>query len=123
VTDQIGFGLERYDAIGAYRATDARGRPISTAGRILGMTPDGFDGAFELGRRIAGSEQHRDCVVVQALRYGLGRRDTDEDRCVLRGLSSSFVASGGSLRDLFVGITISEPFRFKDVAIATGGGK
>jgi hypothetical protein len=122
-TDQIGYGLERYDAIGVYRTTDARGRPISTAGRILGMTPDGFDGAFELGRRIAGSEQHRDCVVVQALRYALGRRDTDEDRCLLRRLSSSFVASGGSLRDLFVGITISDPFRFKDIAVATGGGK
>ncbi len=52
--DELGFGLEQFDAIGQYREKDA-GQQINASG----LLPDGrkFNGATELSELLANSER------------------------------------------------------------------
>lgn len=111
LTDPIGFGLERYDAVGAFR-NDENGRAIDARGEVAGSQDlDGpFDGALALGAKLAASPSARACVARQWFRAALGRRETDDDACSLAQVDSAFAA--GRLRDLLVAIAASDAFRF-----------
>src|SRR5207249_3359779 len=55
--DPIGFGFERFDAIGRYR-TDEHGHEVDDGGNLGGTDVDGeFHGPAELARHLAGSDQ------------------------------------------------------------------
>jgi len=116
LTDPIGFGFENYDAIGRYQATDD-GFPVDASGTIVETRDaDGdFVGAIELADRLARSEQVRDCVATQWMRYALGRVETRDDDCSRARLYESFEASGRDMRELLIAITQSDAFRFKRV--------
>jgi hypothetical protein len=108
--DPIGLAFEHYDASGHYRDTEAD-VPIDATGFLVGTDVDGpFDGAIELSRKLAGSDQVRRCVVSQWFRYAFGREATAEESCTLDRLSSAFRDSGGDLQELMVGLTQTEPF-------------
>jgi hypothetical protein len=109
--DPVGFGLEKYDAIGAFR-NDENGRVIDARGAIVGSKDlDGpFDGALELGAKLAASPSVQACVARQWFRYALGRHEADADACSLAHIDAAFAA--GHLRELLVAITASDAFRF-----------
>jgi hypothetical protein len=72
--DPIGFGFENFDGIGAWRTTD-HGKPVDARGKLTATDVDGdFSGVVELGQRLAGSEQVRDCMATQWFRYGYGAK-------------------------------------------------
>jgi hypothetical protein len=109
--DPIGFGLEAYDGIGRFRATEG-GRPVDDAGELT-QTKDAdgpFVGARALAERLAGSAQVRDCVATQWFRYTMGRFDGAGDECSLKPLREAFTASGGDLEELLVAMTRTEAF-------------
>jgi hypothetical protein len=110
LTDPVGLGLEKYDAIGAFR-NDENGLPIDARGEIIGSKDaDGtFDGALQLGQKLADSASVRSCVARQWFRYGLGRHETDADACSFEGIDAAFAA--GDLRALLVAIASSDAFR------------
>lgn len=114
--DGIGYGFSHYDAIGAYRDVD-NGLPVNATGALKNtLDADGpFDGAVELGAKLAKSSQARACVAEQWARYSLGVNDGELDPCALKSTIESFGASGNKLPELLVALVSSDPFRHRTV--------
>ena len=82
--DPIGFGLEHFDQLGAYRAEE-NGVAVDASGVLTGTDVDGpFDGAPELAARLAQSDEARVCFARNVWRFASGS--------VERGPEESFVA-------------------------------
>ncbi len=110
--DPIGFGFEHYDAIGAYRTVDGA-FPVDAVGELT-VTKDAngaFNGAVELGAKLAASEQVRRCVATQWFRFALGRGEVDDDADSLAAAYEAFARKGFDVRELMVAIAMSHAFR------------
>jgi hypothetical protein len=107
--DPLGFGLENYDAIGAWRTSDA-GMPIDATGQL----PDGraFDGPVAL-RDIL--EREHDAfaraLTVKLLTYALGRGLTPSDRQTVRTIARALPAHDYRFSGLVLEIVRSAPFQ------------
>jgi hypothetical protein len=114
--DGIGYGFSHYDAIGAYRDAD-NGLPVNATGTLKNtLDADGpFDGAVELGTKLAKSAQVRACVTEQWYRYTLGVTDGELNLCALKSTVEGFRASGNKLPELLVALVSSEAFRRRTV--------
>ena len=105
--DPVGFGLEAYDAVGAFRAEE-NGQPIDTTGELLGLEDLydeqawSFEGLPGLADILAASTSARRCYVTQSWRFATGRLEEPEDACTLGALDASFEAADGDLRELLV---------------------
>ncbi|MBV1859649.1 MAG: DUF1592 domain-containing protein [Nannocystaceae bacterium] len=116
--DPLGFGLESYDSIGAFRTEETNGLPIDNAGEIVLSDVDGpFVGGPELAALLAQSEFVGTCFSRQWFRYALGRVESDADSCAVEGISKAFNESDQDVRVLLREIALSSAFRFrKDAA-------
>jgi hypothetical protein len=117
--DSIGFGLEKFDAVGQRREkhtlvfTGTRQErdkkpvrvelPIDTSGSISGLPDSEFSSPRELGKVLAASEQCQECAVKQYFRFTYGRHEAPADRAVIKQAFARF-------RD--------SQFRFKELMIA-----
>ncbi len=112
--DGIGFGFERYDGVGRFR-THEGALPVDASGSLTDtLDVDGpFDGAIELGHKLATSEQVRSCVVTQWFRFAYGRKETSGDQCTLNKLRARFAASGYDMRTLLVALTQTDAFLYR----------
>lgn len=108
VMDPIGFGLEGFDAIGAYRTTD-NGLPVDTSGELDGAP---FRNARDLATILRNRTDVSSCVARLAYRYASGHLETPEETQVLRDLADSFEANGFSFKSLVVDIATSDGFRY-----------
>lgn len=104
--DPIGFALENFDAIGAYRSVD-NGQPIDASGSVLGVE---VDGAAELAAALADSDVVATCAVTQWLRFGLGHALREGEACARDELAADFIAAGGHLPTLLVDVAASPLF-------------
>jgi hypothetical protein len=106
--DPIGFGMENYDGIGAYRTSD-QGFDVDASGTL----PDGtdFNGALELAQLLAGDERLPRCMAQQLLTYALGRGTQAYDSDDLTQVTDAFVAGGYRFRQLVELIALSDAFR------------
>lgn len=89
--DGVGFGLEQFDGIGAYRVMD-NGQPVDSRGTLVGTGEiDGdYTGAAELAGRIAKSRSLADCYVRNAYRFAMGQIEPPgEDLGALSGTFNS----------------------------------
>jgi hypothetical protein len=118
--DPIGFGLERFDAIGRrmekVRVTVPLSRadrdkkpvsvelPIDSSGRIAGIANSEFSSPKELGRVLAASPQCQECVVKQLFRYQAGRLESIADREIIRRSFDEFRASQFRFKQLIIAI-------------------
>jgi Protein of unknown function (DUF1592)/Protein of unknown function (DUF1588)/Protein of unknown function (DUF1595)/Protein of unknown function (DUF1585)/Protein of unknown function (DUF1587) len=109
--DGLGFGLEAYDGVGAYRTRDL-GVAVDAHGEITAtLDIDGpYEGARELAERLADSEQVRACAPRQWFRYTFGRREAADDACALEALESAFAQSDGDLKQLMIALVASDAF-------------
>jgi hypothetical protein len=115
LTDRLGFAFEHYDAVGRWRESD-NGQAIDVTGEIVGTdVAGGFDGAAELGRKLAGSAQARRCAVTQWWRFAAGRAEEAADACALETVDRAFAASGNRVRELLVAITQTDGFGYRKV--------
>jgi hypothetical protein len=111
--DPVGFAFENYAADGRWRDTE-NGRAIDASGVIFETDARGsFDGAIELGRRLAASHDAQVCYVRHWLTHAAGRRDTDEDACSRQILVDGFTRSGGNVLDLLVAVTQTDAFLYR----------
>jgi len=121
--DPVGFGLERFDGVGRYRATEA-GQDVDDTGEIIGAEDfaleGAFDGAGELSLKLANSVGVQQCIVRQHMRAAFGRADVQEDSCTTRQLTAVFQATGGNLRELMVAIATHDAFRTADPVVEGG---
>jgi len=113
--DGIGFGFENYDAVGAFRTSEL-GLPVDSTGELKGSDIDGvFHGAVDLGKKLASSEQVRECVSTQWLRYALGVTREEIEGCMVAPIVKAFADSGYDLRELLVATAKSDAFRYRPV--------
>ncbi len=112
--DPIGFGLEGFDAIGAFRTTEPNGLPIDATGEILGGAFSGtFEGGAALSAKLAQSPDANRCYLTQVYRFAQGRRESSLDRCHLDAAMAS-LPPGASLQDVGVAVTTSGAFLFRE---------
>jgi hypothetical protein len=106
--DPIGFGLENFDGIGAYRTKDGPGAVDSS-----GELPDGrrFSGAGELSGILAQDARFERCLVEKTFTYALGRAPVAGEEERLRALTAQLKEEGLRFRDLVLRLTQTEFFR------------
>jgi hypothetical protein len=109
--DPLGFALENFDAIGAWRTTDA-GQPVDTSGSL----PDGRPLNGPVGLReflLSQREQFVTTLTEKLLMYALGRRVDPSDAPVVRAIRRSAAASDYRWSGLVLGIVQSAPFQMR----------
>ncbi len=108
--DPIGFAFENYDAIGAYRTTDA-GKPVDASGVFpLGSGELKFKNAIELLPQLAKTPEVQDCMVTQWWRYALRRGELPSEEPSLKLVREAFQQSGHDMRELLVAFTRTRAF-------------
>ena len=109
--DALGFAFENYDAIGAYRTTDA-GQPIDPSGTL----PDGrtFQGPAELKAILKDKrELFLRNLAEKLLTYALGRGLEYYDNRALRRITADLAQHDHQFSALITAIVHSDPFRLR----------
>jgi hypothetical protein len=114
--DPLGFGLENFDATGAWRASE-NGRAIDAAGDL----PDGrrFEGPAELKALLVSDGAFVRCLAKKLAVYALGRGLSGEDDAAVDAIVVALVGTRGkppTLEDLIQGLVGSELFRTRPIA-------
>ena len=113
--DEVGFGFERFDAVGRYRETE-NGHPIDPSGNLndvegFGTETDGpFTSLRGLAEVLAESDRARDCFATQLHRFSRGELETAEEACAVRALRERFAARNGDVRALLIELVKDERF-------------
>ena len=117
LTDSIGFGFEKFDAIGMRREQYKlqfssgelpRGRmkevllDLDTTARVSGIPNSDFKDPRALGELLAQTPQCQECLVKQLFRYMAGREDTPADRPTIARALDRFRDSGFRFKELMV---------------------
>jgi hypothetical protein len=115
--DPIGFAMENFDTVGAWRTVNEGGVPLNTADVMADGTR--IDGVVALRTAILA----RPTVFVQTLTqklmtYALGRGLTTADMPVVRRIVKE--SDAYRVNSLIVKIALSEPFRMRVKAGGTG---
>jgi mono/diheme cytochrome c family protein len=109
VIDPLGFGLENYDAIGAWRTADETGNPVDARGTAAnGLPIDGLDSLRAM--LLAQPEQFPRTVTEKLLVYALGRPLEHRDRPAIRAIVRNAAAGGYRWSSLILGIVRSPAF-------------
>ena len=109
--DPLGFGLEQYDAIGAWRETvgDAA---VDCSGEL--PTGERFRGAAELkGVLLKKQDAFVRNLVEQMLSYALGRDLGDDDESAVREAKAFLEKNENRFSALVIGVAESLPFRWR----------
>jgi len=121
--DPIGFGFEKFDAIGMRRekhkllfypnltgVAGRRAKPkeieleLDTKGQVAGIQNSDFTSPRQLGEILANTPQCQECLVKQVFRYMSGRQDTPADRPVLNQALDVFRKSDYRFKELMVAL-------------------
>lgn len=107
--DPLGFGLENFDPIGAWRSRDGKHAIDAT-----GTLPNGqsFNGPVELRAILKGRhEAFARCFAEKLLTYALGRGVERSDRCTLDDIVKSAGKHQYKFSRLVIDIIKSDPFQ------------
>ena len=125
--DPIGFGLEKFDAVGAHRdkqlLTFRPGRKekketttalldLDTSGEIAGIQNSAFHSPKELGRVLADSSECQQCVVKQLFRFAFGRMETVADRPLIASAFDRFRTSQFRFKELMIALAVAQAEEF-----------
>lgn len=110
--DPIGFGLENFDAAGAWRDQE-NGKDLDTAGELIGGRK--FHGVDELRKVLV--QDHKEefyrSVATKMLTYALGRGLDWYDKPALDRIVSETQKAGGNSRALVRAVIDSVPFQYR----------
>jgi hypothetical protein len=123
--DPIGFGFEKFDAVGARRdklviefpSAGSKGKntavksvslDLNTNGNLAGIPDSQFNSPADMGAILAKSPQGQECMVKQYFRYSAGRFEGPADRPVIRQALARFQASQFQFKELILAITAME---------------
>ncbi len=107
--DPVGWGLDRYDAIGRLRTVDESGNAVRESGTIVGLDDGDFAGARELGELIANAPQATQCAVTRTADWVLARPAGPATACALERIQSEL--DGLVYRDLVLALVADDAFR------------
>jgi hypothetical protein len=114
--DDIGLGLENFDALGRYRDTE-HGLPIDPYSAF--DTLGNFAGPRELGALLRQDPRMTACLVRNVFRMGVGHVDLEGEQAPLRMAEKAFEASGFRMQALLVELAASDAFRYAAVLEVT----
>jgi hypothetical protein len=115
--DPLGFGLEHFDSIGQYRATED-GLTIDATGTLDGVA---YDGAAQMGKAFRDNARALSCMVSNFYRSSTGRSDAEPDSVLIEGLVQTLASKGYVWRDLVSEFVVSDAFRSAPRAAVTAG--
>jgi Protein of unknown function (DUF1592)/Protein of unknown function (DUF1588)/Protein of unknown function (DUF1595)/Protein of unknown function (DUF1587)/Protein of unknown function (DUF1585) len=129
LVDPIGFGFEKFDAIGQRREKlklafgqrfgeneEKKGKvttvelDLDTAGQVVGLPNSAFASPKELGAVLAASPQCQECIVKQYFRFVSGRTETPADRPLIRAVYEDFRRSGFRFQEMIVSMMRARVF-------------
>jgi hypothetical protein len=122
--DPIGFGLEKFDAVGGRRdkfSLVTRGNTkqdrdkvnkaweleIDASGYVAGVANSKFASPAQLGSVLAQSAQCQECIAKQYFRYISGRADSAADRPVIRKITEDFRNSQFRFKELILSLMLA----------------
>ncbi|MDC0674057.1 DUF1592 domain-containing protein [Nannocystis radixulma] len=108
--DPLGFALEHYDPLGAWRDLD-NGLPIDATGTLPNGKP--FADGLEMQALIAAEPEFLACVARKTFIYALGRAVGIKDTPYLDDISTDFSAEDRRFSDLVVSLVTSDVFRMR----------
>ena len=113
VMDQLGFGLEQFDAIGRFRETEGT-NPIDASGELPGGRR--FNGAAELSDMLGKTETEAFArtMVQRLMTFALGRELTPTDRCTVDEIVNKTSKQNHRVVDLILEVVKSRPFQYYD---------
>jgi len=109
--DPLGYALENFDAVGAWRGEDG-GRPVDASAQLADGTPlSGLTGLRKvlLERR----DDFTRAFSERLLTYALGRGVEPEDMPAVRAIARSAAADDYRIRAVIMGIVESKPFNLR----------
>lgn len=122
--DPIGFGLEKFDAIGARREKytllfypdvhEAKvpkkkiDLDLDTTGQIAGIENSDFSNPRQLGEILAEAKPCQECIVKQVFRYLAGRHETPADEPRLNRAFADFQRSGFHFKEILISLVLTE---------------
>jgi hypothetical protein len=112
--DPIGFALENFDAVGAWRSEDA-GVPVDASGELADGTK--VNGIVELRRSLLSRPENFAATVTEKmLTYALGRGLEARDMPQVRAIVRNAKPGNYRLSSLILGVARSTPFRMSTAA-------
>jgi hypothetical protein len=111
--DALGFGLENFDAIGAWRDADGRFEVDASGALPGGQT---FDGSAELMQILVNEkkEQFCKCLAGKLMTYALGRGLSSYDRCAIKEAVTALTDNDYRFSALVTSIVTSDPFTLRE---------
>jgi hypothetical protein len=113
--DALGFGLENFDAIGAWRDRDGRFEIDPS-----GVLPGGYEFRTPGQLMQVLIEQKKDefcrCLASKLLVYAVGRGLRTEDRCAVNGILERLAENEYRFGALVAAIAASDPFLKQEIA-------
>jgi hypothetical protein len=120
IMDPIGFSMENFDAVGAWRTTD-NGSPIDPAGVLVdGSKLDGVQGMRAALLRY--SPQFVRVVTEKLFIYAMGRGTEYYDMPLIRSIVRESESKNYRFSSLILGIVKSEPFQVNQKEEVTSNG-
>ena len=110
--DPIGFSLEHFDGIGAWRDSWDNGIAVDATGS-LEEPPGDFEGYSEMIALVGTSGRAKACYAQRWFEYAVGRPAGPGDACSLRTLADRFTDSGGDIPQLIVDISLTDAFLYR----------
>lgn len=107
--DPLGFGLENFNGIGAWRTEDNK-KKIDSSGVLPGG--EKFSGPAELRKVLLGkADMFRHCFAEKLITYALGRGLEYYDKCSLDEVVVAAKKEGDTFSALVLAIVKSDPFQ------------
>jgi hypothetical protein len=115
--DPLGLATERFDTMGRYRESDAKG-VIDQSSVLANLGPDlegPINGVGDLAAKFAQGRRLSDCAATNLALLTLGRDDVKSDTsCALKGVKDE-LARTGKFRDFYKALATSPAFIKRDV--------
>jgi len=111
--DTLGIAYDNFGAVGQF-VTQVNGVAPDPAGQLTGTDVDGaFSDVLDLSKKLAGSENVKQCMSRQMLTYAVGHKllaDVTQLSCADRDVAKVIDDSGGKASVVFRGIALNPVF-------------
>ena len=112
--DPLGFALENFDAVGAWRTED-QGAPIDASDTLVDGTR--VSGPIELRQALLQKpEMFVTAFTEKLLTYALGRGIDHDDMPAVRAIVRGAAGDGHSFGAIVLGIARSTPFQMREAS-------
>lgn len=107
--DPIGFSLENFNAVGQWQEQENQ-LPINVS--VDSPQLGSFNGAVELGKKLAAYPEAQQCFATNWANYAYGRGSEEQEACTMQRLQDDFKSSGYNIKELLLDLTQTETFLY-----------